>query len=152
MMKPDAPDHEASRLETLRSLDLLDTPPEERFDRITGLARRLSGVPIAHVSPVDEHRPWFKSREGTDVPETPRDLSFCAHAILRENALVVPDARFVDNPLVLQDPERHEPLQDLPRDADRGIYEKKRNRRRVPQGTNPGHRTSSRRPDSEDPR
>lgn len=100
---PKPPD-EAARLATLHSLDLLDTPPEERFDRLTRLARRLFDVPIALVSLVDENRQWFKSRTGLDAPETSRDVSFCAHALLTNDALVIPDAlldeRFHGNPLV----------------------------------------------------
>ncbi|MDC6127953.1 sensor domain-containing diguanylate cyclase, partial [Burkholderia gladioli] len=98
------PADEASRLAKLRSLQLLDTPDEERFDRITRLARRIFDVPIALVSLVDENRQWFKSCFGLDVRETSRDMSFCAHAILSRQTLVIPDAtldpRFADNPLV----------------------------------------------------
>ncbi|MBU9269885.1 GGDEF domain-containing protein [Burkholderia gladioli] len=98
------PADEASRLAKLRSLQLLDTPDEERFDRITRLARRIFDVPIALVSLVDENRQWFKSCFGLDVRETSRDVSFCAHAILSQQTLVIPDAtldpRFADNPLV----------------------------------------------------
>jgi diguanylate cyclase (GGDEF)-like protein len=108
MIKPSIPVDEESRLEALRATDLLDTPPEERFDRVTRLARRLFGVSTALVSLVDADRQWFKSRQGLDVAETTREVSFCGHAILDENPLVVPDAsadeRFVDNPLVTQAP------------------------------------------------
>ncbi|PCE26504.1 GGDEF domain-containing protein [Burkholderia ubonensis] len=104
---PKPPD-EAARLATLHSLDILDTAPEERFDRVTRLARRLFDVPIALVSLVDENRQWFKSRIGLDAAETPRDVSFCAHALLARDALVIPDARlderFHDNPLVTGTP------------------------------------------------
>ncbi|WP_431822230.1 diguanylate cyclase domain-containing protein [Burkholderia sp. F1] len=104
---PKPPD-EAARLATLHSLDILDTPPEERFDRVTRLARRLFDVPIALVSLVDENRQWFKSRIGLDAAETPRDVSFCAHALLARDTLVIPDARlderFHDNPLVTGTP------------------------------------------------
>lgn len=108
MKTPDIPPDEAARLETLRSLSILDTPPEERFDRLTRMARRLFGVPIALVSLVDENRQWFKSCVGVDATETPRDISFCGHAILGNTVFVIPDARaderFADNPLVLNDP------------------------------------------------
>ena len=87
---------------------MLDTPAEERFDRVTRLATRLFGVPIALVSLVDEHRQWFKSRQGLEAAETGRDISFCGHAILDRDVLVVPDAaadqRFADNPLVTDEP------------------------------------------------
>lgn len=109
MKKPDTPEDEETRLKTLRSLDILDTLPEERFDRLTRMAKRLFGVPIALVSLVDEDRQWFKSAAGLDASETPRDISFCGHAILGSEIFVVSDAskdeRFADNPLVLNDPD-----------------------------------------------
>jgi diguanylate cyclase (GGDEF)-like protein len=108
MITPAVPADEAIRLRTLRSLDLLDTPPEERFDRLTRLSKRLFGVPIALVSLVDANRQWFKSCDGLAVPETPRDVSFCGHAINGDDILVIPDAlfdpRFHDNPLVTGEP------------------------------------------------
>lgn len=104
MLKPELPHNEAVRLDHLRSLRILDTPAEERFDRLTRLAKRLLDVPIALVSLVDEHRQWFKSAIGIEDRETPRENSFCSHAILGEDHLVVPDAtkdiRFANNPLV----------------------------------------------------
>lgn len=108
MQVPAKPADEATRLAALRALKILDTANEERFDRLTRLARRLFGVPTALVSLVDEHRQWFKSRDGLDAPETPRDISFCGHAILGDDVFLVPDAaldeRFHDNPLVTDDP------------------------------------------------
>jgi diguanylate cyclase (GGDEF)-like protein len=108
MKKPDVPDNEASRLKTLRSLDILDTPSEERFDRLTRMAKRMFNVPIALVSLVDEDRQWFKSCVGLSATETPRDISFCGHAILGHEIFIIPDAakdeRFADNPLVTGDP------------------------------------------------
>ena len=108
MKTPDTPRDEEFRLRALRSLSILDTPAEERFDRLTRLARRVFDVSIALVSLVDENRQWFKSHAGLDVSETPRDISFCGHAILGDEALIVPDAaqdeRFADNPLVLNTP------------------------------------------------
>ena len=102
------PVNEVERIIDLRALEILDTPAEERFDRITRIAQRLFDVPIALVSLVDEDRQWFKSRLGLDAAETPRELSFCAHAILDDEILLVPDAvsdeRFRDNPLVTGDP------------------------------------------------
>jgi len=108
MIPPAIPVDEASRLDALRSLNILDTAAEERFDRLTRLAKRAFGVPIALVSLVDANRQWFKSCQGLSVSETPRHISFCGHAILRDEVLVVPDAlldeRFHDNPLVVGEP------------------------------------------------
>jgi diguanylate cyclase (GGDEF)-like protein len=108
MLTPATPADERTRLDTLRALNILDTSPEERFDRLTRLAKRLFDVPIALVSLVDENRQWFKSSQGLDVCETSRDVSFCGHAILGDGVLLVPDAaldeRFHDNPLVVNDP------------------------------------------------
>ena len=104
MKQAPLPPDESLRLAALASLDLLDTPPEERFDRITRLACRLFDVPIALVSLVDTDRQWFKSGEGFSVTETPRDIAFCGHTILDQRIMIVPDAtvdaRFADNPLV----------------------------------------------------
>ncbi len=101
-------ENESERLSTLRGLNILDTLPEERFDRLTRLAKRLFGVPIALVSIIDENRQWFKSCVGLGITETPRDISFCGHAIHSDAILEVPDAlldqRFFDNPLVTGDP------------------------------------------------
>lgn len=98
------PGNEQERLAALHFLNLLDTRPEERFDRLTRMARRLFSVSIATVTLVDTDRQWFKAREGVALPETPRDISFCGHAILTDEILLVPDARedkrFFDNPLV----------------------------------------------------
>jgi diguanylate cyclase (GGDEF)-like protein len=99
---------ETMRLEALQAMGVLDTPPEERFDRITRLAQRLFGVPIALVSLIDQDRQWFKSHQGLDVEETPLSISFCGHAVLDDALMVVPDAmqdeRFRDNPLVIEEP------------------------------------------------
>lgn len=101
------PADEAQRLRVLLDLNLLDTPPEARFDRITRLAARLFGVPTALVSLIDAERQWFKSRVGMEMPETPRTASFCAHAILQDDVMVVRDAcqdeRFAHTPLVQGD-------------------------------------------------
>jgi phosphoribosyl 1,2-cyclic phosphodiesterase/DNA-binding response OmpR family regulator len=103
-----APPDEDRRLAALRQLDILDSAPEERFDRITRLAAQMFRVPIALISLVDADRQWFKSRTGLQAQQTSRDESFCAHAILDTHALVVPDAmgddRFADNPLVCSEP------------------------------------------------
>ncbi|MGL6288880.1 GAF domain-containing protein, partial [Aeromonas hydrophila] len=107
MQSPAVPDNERLRLDALRRLAVLDSPAEERFDRITRMARNMFNVPIALVSLVDENRQWFKSCCGLPVLETPRDISFCGHAILGEGLFVVEDAaqdpRFSDNPLVYGD-------------------------------------------------
>lgn len=104
MQPPKLPDDEPLRLSILHERAILDTPPEERFDRLTRLAGRIFGVPIALVSLVDAERQWFKSRHGLDACETGRDISFCGHAILGEGIFEISDARldprFADNPLV----------------------------------------------------
>src|SRR5581483_9258163 len=81
-MNAPLPDNEPERLAVLRSLDVLDTPPEAAFDELTSLAAFVCQAPIALISLVDEHRQWFKSRLGWETPETPRNVSFCAHTIL----------------------------------------------------------------------
>ncbi|MBD1873210.1 PAS domain S-box protein [Nodosilinea sp. FACHB-131] len=102
------PNDEAGRLEALRRYEILDTPPEAGFDRITALAARLFNVPMALVSLVDETRVWFKSCYGFEGQEIQRHSSFCSHALLSEDVLVVPearhDSRFADNPLVQAEP------------------------------------------------
>lgn len=108
-MKPAAlPPDESRRLTSLHRLALLDTPPEERFDRIARVAAGLFDAPIALVTLVDANRQWFKSCFGLPVRETDRGVSFCAHAILGSETLVIPDARtddrFADNPLVTGEP------------------------------------------------
>ncbi|VVD76351.1 putative diguanylate cyclase AdrA [Pandoraea aquatica] len=99
---------EAERLAALRRYEILDTPPEPAFDRIVRLASHVLGAPISLVSLIDESRQWFKARRGIDASQTPRSMAFCAHAILSDDVLVVPDARadrrFADNPLVTGDP------------------------------------------------
>ncbi|RRS04242.1 PAS domain S-box protein [Aquabacterium soli] len=98
----------SARADLLASLDLLDSPSEEVFDRITRLLARVLDVPIALVSLLDTDRQWFKSRVGLDVSETPLAVSFCAHAAEADAPLVVhnalEDARFAQNPLVLGAP------------------------------------------------
>ncbi len=102
------PEHEAERMRELVRYDILDTPPEESFDRISRLAADLLDVPIALVSLIDRDRQWIKSCFGVDLRQTDREMSFCTHAILSEDILVVDDLaadpRFVDNPFVTGDP------------------------------------------------
>ncbi len=102
------PTNEAARLDALRRLEILDTAPEEAFERIVDLAVSMFGVPAALISLVDERRQWFKAVRGLGVSETPRDMAFCAHAILNEGVCLVPDAtqdeRFAGNPLVTGGP------------------------------------------------
>lgn len=108
MQSPALHDNEQQRLEALRAMCVLDTPPVPELDRITRLAARLFDVPVALISLVDRERQWFKSRVGLDVPQTARDISLCGHAILQPGRLLVPDAtqdpRFADNPLVIGPP------------------------------------------------
>nr|WP_314544136.1 GAF domain-containing protein [uncultured Massilia sp.] len=102
------PDDEAERLAALHALLILDTPPEERFDRIAQFAAAEFDVPIVLITLLDAERQWFKASVGASVCETARDISFCGHAILRPDIMVVPDARedarFADNPLVTGTP------------------------------------------------
>lgn len=108
MIPAPIPINETQRLNALQSLLVLDTPPEERFDRITRFAAAEFNVPVALVSLIDDKRQWFKARVGLDACETSRDISFCGHAIEGDDVLVVEDARldprFADNPLVTGGP------------------------------------------------
>jgi CheY-like chemotaxis protein len=108
VMKPPTPVRERERLAALRATGLLDTPPEERFDRITREAGERFAAPMVTLSLVDADRQWFKSRQGVAVRQTPRDVSFCGHAINYDDVFVVEDAyldpRFSENPLVTGEP------------------------------------------------
>ncbi|WP_281558560.1 sensor domain-containing diguanylate cyclase [Thalassomonas sp. RHCl1] len=108
MQTPQQPENETKRLKTLHALNILDTPPEDRFDRLTRMAKRIFNVPCAMVSLVDKNRQWFKARIGIEISETPREISFCGHAILQDDPFIIPDAaadpRFADNPLVTGPP------------------------------------------------
>lgn len=100
---------EPARLAALKRLAVLDTAPEEPFENIVALIRTVLDVPMAAVSLLDEDRQWFKAHSGLDVPETPRDISFCTHAIRQREPMIIPDAtkdpRFAANPLVVGGPE-----------------------------------------------
>lgn len=108
MQRAPVASNEAERIEAVRETGVLDTAPESCFDRLTDLAARLCGAPIALITLVDVDRQWFKSHHGLDLCEMPRDVALCAHAILENDVLVVPDTledeRFADNPLVTSDP------------------------------------------------
>ena len=103
-----SPLDEKKRLKVLWQYDVLDTVPEEVFDDLTELAARICEAPIALISLVDEKRQWFKSKFGTSLTETSRDVSFCTHAIHQHELFIVPDAtldgRFARNPLVTSEP------------------------------------------------
>ncbi len=109
MIKPEIPENESARLAALARYEVLDTVSEQEFDDITLLASQICEVPIALISLIDGDRQWFKSRVGLDATETPRDISFCGHAIL-DNTLfevsnALDDSRFADNPLVTGAPD-----------------------------------------------
>lgn len=108
MQIPALPENEVQRLQALHDLKILDSSPEERFDRLTRLAQNVLGTQMALVSLVDAKRQWFKSCQGLDACETGRDISFCGHAILDREIFEITDAsqdpRFFDNPLVTESP------------------------------------------------
>lgn len=109
MIAPKTPSNELSRLKALESYRILDTLPEQDFDDITKIAAYVCNTPISLVSLLDPHRQWFKSHFGLQVQETPREFSFCGHAILEpEKPFIVENAksdpRFYDNPLITGDP------------------------------------------------
>jgi len=108
MLVPSIPSNEAERLQDLLSARILDTPIQEGFERITRIAKDLFKVPIVTISLVDDRRQWFKSVQGLDIFETPREVSFCGHTILQDDFFIVSDthldSRFCDNPLVVHEP------------------------------------------------
>lgn len=108
MKFPGVPENEEERLKSLYLADLLDTRDDERFDRLTRLARKIFQVPVVLISLLDRERQWLLACEGLGIRETPRNISFCGHAILQDGAFIVNDAttddRFHDNPLVTGEP------------------------------------------------
>ncbi len=108
MIPAPIPTDDTRRLQALRELLILDTPPEERFDRVVQFAADEFEMPMVLVSLVDARRQWFKARVGLQACETDRETSFCGHAILQPAILVVEDAladeRFHDNPMVVGEP------------------------------------------------
>ena len=111
MKTPKIPENEKERLKSLYNTGLLDTQPEERFDRLTRLAKNIFQVPVALITFVDADRQWFKSRQGVDIEETSRDISFCGLTIFSSEIFHVEDASshpdFSDNPLVTGDTDIH---------------------------------------------
>jgi hypothetical protein len=107
-MEPPIPKDEAARIAALTACKILDTPAEESFDDLARVAAQICGAQIALVSLVDSHRQWFKARVNFETAETPRKVSFCAHAVAANDELIVPDThadeRFKDNPLVVSRP------------------------------------------------
>ncbi len=99
---------EAARLKSLYDYDILDTEAEKTFDDITQLVAQICNMPISLISLVDSERQWFKSKQGFEATEMPRDISFCGHAINQDGLFIVPNAskdeRFFDNPLVTSAP------------------------------------------------
>jgi diguanylate cyclase (GGDEF)-like protein/PAS domain S-box-containing protein len=108
MLLPDVPRNEKERLQALYALSILDSETEDHFDRLTRLAANYFNVKTCLISLVDSDRQWFKSKFGFQSCQTPRDISFCAHAILQDDIMVIDDARnderFADNPLVIGEP------------------------------------------------
>ncbi len=109
MITPALPESEPARLAALLRYDILDTGSEQGYEDLLAIAAGICGTSMGSVSLVDSHRQWFKAQRGLPVSETPRDIAFCAHAILQpQEIMVVPDARiderFHDNPLVIGTP------------------------------------------------
>lgn len=108
MKKAPTPKNELERIASLYALDLLDTPPEERFDRLTKTAIQIFHVPISTLTLIDAKREWFKSCQGLSEKEGDRAISFCGHALVEDEMLVIPDTtkdeRFTDNPMVTGKP------------------------------------------------
>ena len=110
MLKAPIPPDEPDRMKVLREYEILDTAPEAVYDDIAHVAAGVCDTPIALIALIDGTRNWFKARVGVgdDLTESPRDISFCGHAILSNEIFEVTDAvmdeRFADNPLVADQP------------------------------------------------
>ena len=108
MKKAPIPKNELRRVMSLYALDLLDTPPEERFDQLTRCATKIFKMPISTLTLIDANREWFKSCQGLSKTEGDRAVSFCGHALVENEILVIKDTakdeRFVDNPMVIGEP------------------------------------------------
>lgn len=108
MLSAELPHNEVQRQQALERQDLLDTPADPYLDTLTRITLELFEVKTVLISLIDNDRQWFMSRQGLELAETPRCISFCAHAILQDDALVIEDThldlRFADNPVVLQSP------------------------------------------------
>lgn len=105
MINAPTPENEEERLAAVHEHAILDTKPEERFDKLTREAVKKFGVPISMISIIDASREWYKSCQGLDIKEGDRKISFCGHALLAENVFIIEDTlqdqRFVDNPMVV---------------------------------------------------
>ncbi len=99
MKKPEIPENEDMRLKSLKSLNILDTPPEERFDRLVRMAGRMFNVPSAFISLIDADRQWFKASIGIDFDEIARENAICGHAILDDEILIGDGAAALDDSL-----------------------------------------------------
>ncbi len=108
MIAPKIPDNEEERIAELYQLNILDTEAEKDFDEVVELASIICEVPISLVSLIDRNRQWFKAKKGVEVESSPREYSFCGHAINQNKLFVIEDAskdsRFHDNPFVNEDP------------------------------------------------
>lgn len=108
MKKAPIPKNELTRIASLYAMYILDTPPEERFDRLTKTATQIFHVPISTLTLIDANREWFKSCQGLSKNEGDRAISFCGHALVEDEILVIPDTikdeRFKDNPMVTGEP------------------------------------------------
>jgi GAF domain-containing protein len=108
MQKAPIESNEEQRLTALHNLAILDTEPEERFDFLTKQAIQKLNVPISTISIIDKNREWYKSCQGINQKENPRETSFCGHAMFSLILFIVEDtlkdARFVDNPMVINPP------------------------------------------------
>ena len=108
MKEAPIPKDEFKRIVSVYALDLLDTPPEERFDQLTRCATKIFHVPISTLTLIDAKREWFKSCQGLSKTEGDRAISFCGHALVEDKILVIPDTlkdeRFSDNPMVVGEP------------------------------------------------